>query len=141
MSRSSSTSSSPAISARACGKCNSLLPKNGDYAVCSSCSGKFHFNQCSGVAPNTWERKSQDKKATWRCLECRKGSEQPTLLDIKTELNRLNSKMEEIQVSVVQSNDKLTEALLIIQELKKENENLKMENKELKERVDNLDRS
>lgn len=139
MSQLTPISSSPTISARTCGKCTSSLPSNGDYAVCSSCSGAFHFNQCSGIAPNTWERKSHDKKAAWRCSDCRKVSEQPTLLDIKTVLNRMDSKIEEIQTAVTRSDDKLTEALLVIQELKKENESLKKENKELKERIDNLD--
>lgn len=132
-------SSASSSSARACGKCTLDLPVNGDYVVCSHCESKYHFNECSGVAPNTWERKPADKKLSWRCISCRKGTEQISLADIKIVLHNMSNKMEQLQISVDQSNEKLNDALVMIQELRKENEALKIENKDLRNRVCSLE--
>jgi hypothetical protein len=54
-----------------CATCNKPLPTNGDVVSCSHCSRDYHFDDCCGLAANTWSAKSLAEKNKWRCKNCR----------------------------------------------------------------------
>lgn len=54
-----------------CGGCDQVLPSNGDFVTCGTCSRAYHYDECSGLAQNTWLSKSASDKGKWRCKNCR----------------------------------------------------------------------
>lgn len=64
-----------------CGKCTLDLSKSEGYVKCLGCYSRYHFNQCSGLSPNTWKAKSQQCKEEWRCESCRKKAKEPEVLN------------------------------------------------------------
>lgn len=50
-----------------CSKCNEIA---NDSVECGSCRGHYHFH-CSGIAEKTYRKMGAEKKASWRCSQCR----------------------------------------------------------------------
>ncbi|XP_055836566.1 uncharacterized protein LOC129905181 [Episyrphus balteatus] len=59
-----------------CGNCKDELPYDGDFAVCSTCNNKLHF-ECTTVSEKSWRTMGKTKKDLWRCQLCRNNSIDP----------------------------------------------------------------
>lgn len=54
-----------------CKVCSKNLAPSGEYVTCAQCSGKLHYDDCSGISQATWKAKSANKKKEWCCKNCR----------------------------------------------------------------------
>ncbi|XP_026331178.1 uncharacterized protein LOC113238568 [Hyposmocoma kahamanoa] len=50
-----------------CNKCDDEVT---DGVVCSSCDGNLHYD-CSGISEVSYRKMGPEKKATWKCWQCR----------------------------------------------------------------------
>ena len=50
-----------------CGKCKESVT---DSVFCGRCDGNYHYT-CAGLSESSYRRMGQEKKAAWRCAQCR----------------------------------------------------------------------
>lgn len=139
-----------------CGVCDKSLPPTGESAVCCICCKKYHFDECSGLAANTWSSKSSLDKGKWKCKVCRStgistrgrlnADEKPSS-DLSTEMKQgfslikdslekmfkeqfksLNMQLSAVQESSAVTNNKITELSNSLEKMYGEVEQLRVAN-------------
>lgn len=149
-----------------CGKCGEALSTSGDVAKCGKCSKEYHF-QCAGLRETTWRAKGATAKSDWRCphfcrnysgendgLDQAEGSEtNVTLADIMAVVKSMQVQLSTLNDSVAFMSKKYDDFIVefnaekklnqqrftLLETVKKENASLHTDNKNLKEKLNNLE--
>lgn len=138
-----------------CNRCKEIISQQ-DYAICSDCSGYFHF-ECS--VPEPTYNKIIKKQKKWKCANCSDGvstrnmkgsqKQENKFVDLEndshfkihdlSELNKvllnMNAKIEEL-MEIKNSVNEITKSLNFISD---KYDNLIEENKKLNEKIYNLE--
>lgn len=110
---------------KVCKECNGDLPTNGNYVTCrGGCKQGYHFD-CTTISQQTFNTRSKADKEAWRCQNCRKGKRKPTSSDEEKEsesmIKEILSRVAQMQIDIKNNYDAL-----------------KIENEELKHKIDKL---
>ncbi|XP_073948959.1 uncharacterized protein [Choristoneura fumiferana] len=98
-----------------CKKCGVVFVGDGDVN-CSHCSGAYHF-RCSGVQETTFKKMTADKRASWKCLQCRQsdggiGDSFSELIKeikgLKLQINSMHDGLDQALQGIVNIESKLT---------------------------------